>query len=527
MAWALLLAGSLAAAQPASAAPSDARDCQGALGPFYEGTEESALPGQVDGAAIRGRDALLALRAERGDALITLRGGDFSGADFRNARLHNLCFLDTNLSGSDWRGAQAEGVGFIRANLGNANLSGARLDRLAIRDANLENANGAGASLVGARLDGGWFEGNVANFRLDGADLTRFRFECGITLADGCPVDQGDPMISLDGANLTEAAIDTYHGLDDWAGARIDRTRVGFGQLEDLASADIAGPLILGEDDETVMLSPADYAALRPHIRTPDQAESPSFDCARAATPVERLLCANESGAMRLVDRIVADLYRRLPANAALAREQQAWLRTRDACPLYDGAIDTGCVRTSYERRRAELIGRVGLPDWARPGAVALFIGAPIAFDDAFRADPLYLRLVPALVAASWGRIVVRVAADGVIEARGDAVGGNAHMCSLTGSGLRLDPATGWISGPQAPNAEDPPLWRGRPMSVLLLWDDWVEVYQGGHSYSASSGDPRISDYASCGARAGFSRMIRVPVSAAEANRLFETFGAN
>ena len=66
--------------------------------------------------------------------------------------------------------------------------------------------------------------------------------------------------------------------------------------------------------------------------------------------------------------------------------------------------------------------------------------------------------------------------------------------------------------------------WRGRPVPVLLLFDDRAEVYEHGRASADQAGiDPRAGDYASCGARAGFEAMVRVPVGEREARSMFES----
>jgi uncharacterized protein YjbI with pentapeptide repeats len=519
----LLLSAVIAAAPASEPARLSSPDCQSTLGPLYEGPEEADLPGQVDGAAIANAAALVALRAERGGSLIIVRGGSFANADFRGADLHNFCFLDTNLAGSDWRGADASGAGFVRADLTGANLSGADLSRVLFRHPNMKDADASGADLSGGRLDGGW-DGSLENLRLDGADLSAFRFDCGITLGDGCPLDRA---ISFRRADLSGAAIATYGRVAALTGARIDRTEVALDQLDDLRDADIAGPLLVQGAEAPIALSPPEYARLAPHVRPPQGADQPSFDCARAATRVERALCGEYAGRARELDRSVADLFRRaVAADPAIAAAQQVWLRERDRCGADGDGAEIGCLQESYESRRAELIARIGPPTWLRPGAIALFVAPPIGFDEAFRSDPLHARLLPAMIGASWSEVVVRTNADGTIDARGGALAANAHTCSLAGDGLSLDRATGYYSGPHQGSGDEPPAWRGRPMPVLLLWDDRADVYQAGRIRHGEDGsDPRPSDYASCGARAGFSEMLRMPVSDAEAARRFDSLG--
>jgi uncharacterized protein YjbI with pentapeptide repeats len=426
-AFLLALAAAAQSLPPSLAAPL-VSSCQAALA---DGDVDD-LPG-VDGATLSGAPALVALRRARGDAPLVVSRGDFRGADFRGARLHNLCFVDTNLSGSDWSGAQARGVGFVRADLSDARMARADLGLVFFRNAVLENVDARGAILRGGRLDGGWFDGSVANWRLDRADLTGFRFECGITLDDGCPVYRGEGEISFRGTNLTGANL---FGRGDLTGARIDRTEVEPGRLRDLAGARIAGPIHVRGGDRLFTLSPADYRRVLPNLVDP----------------------------------------------ATLGDEP---------------------------------IARGEAPGWARPGARVLFIDDARLVRPAFRDDPLFRAMVPVLVAASSSRVAVRVNADGSMDAVGDAIGGNAHLCSLQATGLRFDAASGWYTAPQAGSASEPERWRGRPMRVLQFSGDRAVVSIGARFTGSADADedPRPSDFANCGARAGFSDMVRVPVT--------------
>jgi uncharacterized protein YjbI with pentapeptide repeats len=512
----------LAAAALAAATPSG-QSCQAALGPLYEGAEEADLPGRVDGATLSGPDALAALRAARGETLIVVSGGDFTGADFRGAQLHNICFLDTRLAGSDWRGAEAAGIGFVRADLTGARMEGARMAEILLRQPVLENVQAANADFSGGRLDGGW-DGSLRNLRLDRANLRGFRFDCGITLGDGCPLERA---ISLRGADLTDAQLSSYHGAggDDWTGARIERTVVGLHQLEEAAAADFAGPLVVRGGEATAELTAAELRELIRHVRPLEEAAAPAFDCARAATEVERLICGDEGGRLRALDRLVANLYRRAAERDpdALAA-QRIWLRERDRCLEADYVQD--CLNQTYARRREALIGQLEPPEWVRPGTTALFVEPVVDFDPASPDDPLYRRLVPVLDGGAWARVAVRVNADGTLDARGEAVAANAHTCSLGAERLRLDRETGWFSAEAPPGADAPPRWQGRPVPVLLFWDDRAEVYRHGHAYGDEDEvDLRANEFASCGARAGFSELVRLPVAEAEARAAFESFG--
>jgi hypothetical protein len=445
------------AATPSSPPPPAAepvRDCREAVAAYFTFSD---VPGAVDGSRIGGPAGLLALRAARGSAVIVVKGGDLSGADFRGARLDNVCFLETKLAGSDWRGAEAAALSFIRVDLTGARLGGAKMKNVDFWTADLTDVDASGADFSGGGLSGNAL-GSIRRLKLEGADLSGFRFECGITQENDCGQREG---VSFRGANLTGASVDFSLGDVDWTGARLDRTEIMPEQLLELGPARIEGPLLvrrgrhmLGRGPVAV-LSPAEYARLRPHMREADES----------------------------------------PAGAAI-----------------------GPAR----------------PFWLKPGARALFVRPRIEFDAAARAGPLYAKLLPVLIAGAFGHVLVKVNADGSIDAVGDALGGNGHLCDLNGEGLRLDPATGWYSGPHRPFegsppngsipafAADPPAWRDRPMPVLRFRGDRVDVYEP----RRGSDDPRMSDYVSCGARASFEEMILVPSTGAEARRLWGDWGS-
>jgi uncharacterized protein YecT (DUF1311 family) len=73
-----------------------------------------------------------------------------------------------------------------------------------------------------------------------------------------------------------------------------------------------------------------------------------SFDCSRASTGVERLICTNAE--LSQLDDVLAEAYRnarvRSPNTTQLAREQKQWLTRRNAC-----GDNVDCIRTAYEAR--------------------------------------------------------------------------------------------------------------------------------------------------------------------------------
>ncbi|HEX8193901.1 MAG TPA: pentapeptide repeat-containing protein [Allosphingosinicella sp.] len=509
---------SLIAALALAAVSPPAGSCQAALGPMYEGTAEEALPGRVQGATLNAQ-SLAALRRRQGSATITVVGGAFRNADFRAARLRNVCFIGTDLSGSDWRGTDAAGVGFVRADLTGAKLEGARMPFIALREPKMEGVGAAAADFSGGRLDGGW-DGSMDNAVFDRANFAGFDFACGITIGDSCVSANG---VSLRGADLTGARLSDWGGQATFTGARIDNTRIALHQLRDIADANFGGPILLAGGDTEIAITAAEHAALLPRL-TGDAAapsDAPSFDCARARSRAERAICATDAYELRELDRDLAEIYRTAAAaNPAVAARQRAWLAEREACA-------PACLPRMYEARIGELIAGMGTPAWARPGARALFVSERTGFDESFRTDPLYQRILPVIIADAAARVIVQVNADGSIRADGDAIGGNAHSCTLGGDPLRFDPRTGWYSAPFQARPEDPREWSQRPMPVLRFVGDRAEVYRNGVAgWGENSLDPRPSEYASCGARAHFPHMIRVPVPARQLDRMIAELSA-
>lgn len=87
--------------------------------------------------------------------------------------------------------------------------------------------------------------------------------------------------------------------------------------------------------------------------------EAPSFDCAKAKTQVEKVLCSGGDSGMGWIDQTMADLYkavREAPGadTAALAASQRAWLAKRNECKGSDVKV-MNCLIDSYRARYLEL----------------------------------------------------------------------------------------------------------------------------------------------------------------------------
>jgi uncharacterized protein YecT (DUF1311 family) len=75
---------------------------------------------------------------------------------------------------------------------------------------------------------------------------------------------------------------------------------------------------------------------------------SPSFDCAKAGTDVERMVCSDQTIAS--MDVQLAARMKSLASDAAAGEAEKAWLHdVRDVC------ADSNCVHTAYQQRLSEL----------------------------------------------------------------------------------------------------------------------------------------------------------------------------
>ncbi|PPD50455.1 MAG: hypothetical protein CTY16_01480 [Methylobacter sp.] len=81
---------------------------------------------------------------------------------------------------------------------------------------------------------------------------------------------------------------------------------------------------------------------------TVTQLQAAGFDCAKASTEVEKIICANPQ--LSTFDEQLGKLYQAASKTAALKKAQQHWLRTqRDTCH------DDTCLSKAYQQRIAEL----------------------------------------------------------------------------------------------------------------------------------------------------------------------------
>ncbi len=470
---------------------------------------------EIDGSTIT---SLAAFRAATGGELEKVqfvKGGDFSGWDFSKTRLRSVCFIGSDLSGANFSSAFGVGAGFVKANLTGANFQRAEMPSVLFRDANLADVNARNADFQGGYFASGWFDGAVAGWNLDGANMYGFVFDCGITLSDGCPVYQGGKPISAKGTNFTAATLHSY-GLyhADLEGAVLDRTVIGPRQLPYLRRAKFAGDLILRGGDNDVRVTALEVSELIDQMGNQEVVDAnPSFDCSDARSKVEEEICGEYADDLRLMDREIADLYTRAKAkNPKVRASQLAWLRERNQCIAQEYAAD--CIRQSYDARKGTLLGLVGDDKWLAPGEDALFVGEVMELPGEFKGSTLFKKIAPALAGASLTQIYISRDNDGLYSVEGSAVGANAHLCSLSASNLSFDKSTGWYvvanDGPKIP--------------IFRLFDGRLEIFKSGKPDYKTY--PEASDFMSCGARASFSDTRRIAVDAATMTRFRDDLSA-
>tara|TARA_R110002074_G_scaffold52041_3_gene131272 strand:- start:2192 stop:3805 length:1614 start_codon:yes stop_codon:yes gene_type:complete len=473
--------------------------CRSAYGDIWAEKPSERAVREIDGDRIRSLSDLLALAAGPAGAVKIIKGGEFSGWDFADARLSNVCFEESKLAGANLGRVEASGAGFIKADLTGANLAGASMRGVLFRNAVLKNAMARGADFSRGHFDGGWFEGSVEGWTIDGANMTGFVFACGITVPDGCPVYQGGEGISAQGTDFTGATLHSF-GLYDIAltGAVLDQTIIGPRQLPFLAQAEFRGPVILRGGDQDVSLTRAEAQTLLvENARRDGLGQGASFDCGKAASKVEREICGEYASDLRMADRDVAALYRRAKdAGAGVQAGQVAWLGQRNRCAAAEYPSD--CIRQSYDVRKGQLLGLLGETAWLAPGEAALFVDDVLPVPAAFRQSELFAKISPVLVGASMTEILVERGQDGLYAIRGSAVGANAHLCSLSASHLYFDRESGWYI----------PVSEGPAIPIFRIFDGRLEIFADGKPDYEKY--PEASDFMSCGMRASFGEVIRI-----------------
>ncbi len=500
------------------AQPAFARDeprCLTLMGDYAGGEDPPSFDHEIDARAITSLDQLrpiVAARRAEGENPVLVRGLKLTAADFRGSDWSSICFFEADLSGSYWQGVTARNSGFINSNLAGADMRGAKMAGTAFRSVYLNNVKATGADWRDTHFSGGWFDGDWAGLDISGANMTGFVLSCSITIMDGCPVDQGGEPIVARGANFTRANGILGEVID---GAILDGTILDPSAIRTLGPADIRGPLLFEGGAENVTLTADEVRALialpgNQSLAVADY-DKPSFACDRALTPVERIICDPDQWQLKRLDREMAAAYSAARAKksgeqgVAFGRAQSRWNASRSACLRSTGSITPPrCLEALYEARIDAINEALADVDFLVRGESAYFIDDSSFISPANINHPAVQKLLPAIIGESYTEIIITRDAAGRYEAVGSAIAANAHSCSLGIKDAQLGKG-GWF-GAAADNSQ--------PFAPVFRHNDGVvTVFQSGKSDYEKY--PRASDFASCGARASFGAMRRVPLDPA------------
>jgi uncharacterized protein len=160
------------------------------------------------------------------------------------------------------------------------------------------------------------------------------------------------------------------------------------------------------------------FAAMLVLVRL-SSVEAASFDCAKAATKVEQLVCTHD--VLSKLDDDLAATYRQAAAlTAAGATEprasQRAWLKRRNACS------DADCIAASYQARIAELEDAIG-QDLSAETVAGTYTRSDDGYSDEAEPAEITVRALPD----------GRVAIEGEALWVGNAETGNVHTGTLQG----------------------------------------------------------------------------------------------
>lgn len=147
--------------------------------------------------------------------------------------------------------------------------------------------------------------------------------------------------------------------------------------------------------------------------------QSASFDCAKAATMVEKLVCAD--AALSAQDDVLAATYRQAaslskPDDSEPKTSQRAWLKQRNAC------ADAACIAAAYRSRIAELEDAIG-QDLSTEAIAGTYVRRDANISEELAPAEISIEALPD----------ARVALKGEAVWIADAAAGNVNTGSLEG----------------------------------------------------------------------------------------------
>ncbi len=446
---------------------------------------------------------------------ILIDGGNFTGADFRKAKIKNVCFRGAELSGTRWDKADANGVAFVGSNLEKANLSGAIMSRVLFRDAKLANAQAIRSDFSGGRIDGGW-AGSLTNFNLDSAQLTAFDFNCFAGEQLGCPWDRAG--ITARGADLTGAKLSSFSFWElNVQGAKLDRTEINVDTLRFLGGASISGPIYVRGNTHMVALDQAEIAGLVTAMPV-TLVETAAPDCeVEKPQKLDDLLCMNRNGKIAKLSRDIATFeYMDPAATSAGARIHNSRMTV---CFTSNVANLPLCVENSLRERREKLAQSMAMRSPPKSGEKALFAAVSQEMKKAIATQPQLARLSAPIAGSTSAYILVQIDSRGSTKIRGQAVGGNGESCALSVPSARRNAANGWLGASSM--TKGPRTAATSPIPVLRMWKDQAEVYPALGEFDDLY-DARISEFITCPANNFATGILeRIPISDLEFDKMW------
>ncbi len=372
-----------------------------------------------------------------------LEGADFSGQNLSGRNFKGKVLVNVKLKDASLRAADLTGAIICKSDLTNADLAGAHLDRALIGGstemdgANLTNASARDLQIADAS----------ATLRIDGADLRGARLMCGEDDFVRC-IGNGVAIVSMFHADLRGAVVAhlccTPAGLRE---ARLDGVTThlnGFGDTDFEALA--AG---VGESGRITFIPDYGFSGRKTQFtgrelgqlataftRTRSASIRPSFDCARAASTVEKAICADPK--LAAMDSALNWLWQKVEHTPQESAAQKQWLATRADCPsstqnlrgFFASPIDPrGCIGLAYAERIKQLA----------PKSSQTVIGGGTYTTD----QPLepsrgkHSALVEKFLTARGFRqdeITVKNLGGGAGKIVGDGVWANGHQCGFEAS---------------------------------------------------------------------------------------------
>ncbi len=479
------------------------QSCQAMAGDIRQA--EPAAQISIDGTTLKKPSDLIKIRKEYKDGrLIVIKGGDFSGWQLRNAKLKNICFSGSDFSGSDWRKARGTGLGFIKAKLDGAQMQQAKMPDILLRSTSMENTNASQIDFSGGAMDGSW-EPSIAKLRIDQANLSRFRFNCGVTQDDGCAFNRQDIFArgaNLTGADLGNITLSTF----DISAATINGTVVSLDQVEYLRDAKPTGNIILRGGDLEQIITPEGFQRLQSDIyKARAQQQECDPDAKRESDPP--IGCINDENIIILHKEIRA-LRAIVPIDIAEGRSHD--LYSANAVDCLTRAFDKrDCLLSVMQKRRDELASYSPKPRWTQSDEKRIFIvpatPLPATSEQGIR------ELGPIIAGSAYRLILVKPTGNGRFDVRADLNGLGYPNCKIQQSKVKLAQNVVYTSVDLGSVSSR----RLKQVPLLRFFEDGAEIHPAARN-------PQIMAAMNCDISGDNKPMMVIPINENDFDKIWE-----